>query len=450
KYGGLKALRFEATGFFRVHHDGKRWWFVDPEGYAFLSAGVCCISPNQSGVYTDMEDLLTWLPPRDGAYGSIYEDGRYKRIDYFRANQMRVYGTEYLEKWEETTPRMLKQWRFNTVANWSDRNIQEKSGLPYLKHLHGLPSMKTMLYRDFQDVFSPEFRSLCREYASQLIPDKDNPLIIGYFLGNEPHWAFGDNDIAYEMFATTQPSYSKLRFIARLKEKYRQTDAFNAAWNMSLGSIDELLMQTFKRYPSPQAEKDFREFTVALIEEWVRVQCEETRKADPNHLNLGTRYAFISSETMMKMGRYFDVFSLNAYTAPFAPPTDELSRLCGKPVLITEWHFGCGTDGGLPTSGLQTTVSQKERAAAYRNFAENGFARPEIIGFHWFQWTDQNILGRGDGENFNIGFLDACSLPYPELTEAARLTHERMYDIARGKVKPYYYKLSEVPDLNDL
>ena len=450
RYGGLKALKFDATGFFRVHHDGKRWWFVDPEGYAFLSSGICCITPSQSGVYTDMEDLLTWLPDPQGSYGSIYENGHMKRIDYFKANQIRVYGEKWLEKWEETTPKMLKAWRFNTIANWSDQNIQEKGGLPYLRHLHGLPNTSTMLYRDFHDVFSPEFREIARKYASQLIPDKDNPLIIGYFLGNEPHWAFGDNDIAYEMFATTQSSYTKIEFISRLKKKYANVDAFNIAWKLSLRSIDELAMQTFKSYPSEKAEIDFHEFTTAMIEEWVSVQCEETRKADPNHLNLGTRYAFISSETMMKMGRYFDVFSLNAYTAPFPPSTEELSKLSGKPILITEWHFGCSTDGGLPTSGLQTNVSQKERAAAYRVFAENGFARPEIIGFHWFQWADQNILGRGDGENFNIGFLDACSLPYPELTEAARQTHENMYDIARGKKKPYIYKFSPVPSLPDI
>ncbi|MDR1403571.1 MAG: hypothetical protein LBJ60_07730 [Tannerellaceae bacterium] len=450
RYGGLKALRFEATGFFRVQHDGRRWWFVDPEGCAFLSAGICCITPSQSGVYTDMEDLLTWTPDAQGPYGSIYEGGRTKRIDYFKANQMRAYGDAWLEKWEETTPNMLKAWRFNTVANWSDRNIQEKSGLPYLRHLHGLPNTATMLYRDFHDVFSPEFSQIAQEYAAQLIPDKDNPLIIGYFLGNEPHWAFGDNDIAYEMFATSQPSYAKLEFVGRLKEKYQRVEAFNNAWKLSLRSIDELLMETFKRYPSEEAAKDFREFTDAMIEEWVSVQCRETKKADPNHLNLGTRYAFVSSEALMKMGRYFDVFSLNAYTAPFPPPTRELSERCGKPVLITEWHFGCGTEGGLPTSGLQTTVSQKERAAAYRVFAENGFARPEIIGFHWFQWADQNILGRGDGENFNIGFLDACSLPYPELTEAARLTHEAMYDIARGKKKPCTCTFSAVPVLPDI
>ena len=46
RYGGWKGRKFNSTGFFRVHHDGKRWWLVDPDGYAFLSAGVDCIGDN--------------------------------------------------------------------------------------------------------------------------------------------------------------------------------------------------------------------------------------------------------------------------------------------------------------------------------------------------------------------------------------------------------------------
>ena len=37
-YGGWKELRFESTGFFHMHFDGQGWWFVDPEGFAFLAS----------------------------------------------------------------------------------------------------------------------------------------------------------------------------------------------------------------------------------------------------------------------------------------------------------------------------------------------------------------------------------------------------------------------------
>jgi hypothetical protein len=41
RWGGWKEKKFgEGTGFFRTHYDGRRWWLVDPGGYAFWSAGL--------------------------------------------------------------------------------------------------------------------------------------------------------------------------------------------------------------------------------------------------------------------------------------------------------------------------------------------------------------------------------------------------------------------------
>jgi hypothetical protein len=39
-YGGLKAVRFEPSGFFRVGRSEGRWWFVTPQGSGFLSFGM--------------------------------------------------------------------------------------------------------------------------------------------------------------------------------------------------------------------------------------------------------------------------------------------------------------------------------------------------------------------------------------------------------------------------
>ena len=40
RFGGWTGKQFGATGFFRTEHDGNRWWFVTPEGNAFISLGV--------------------------------------------------------------------------------------------------------------------------------------------------------------------------------------------------------------------------------------------------------------------------------------------------------------------------------------------------------------------------------------------------------------------------
>ncbi|MGC9469442.1 MAG: hypothetical protein ACP5HS_12675 [Anaerolineae bacterium] len=37
QWGGWLGHRVEATGFFRTHHDGARWWLVDPHGFLWIA-----------------------------------------------------------------------------------------------------------------------------------------------------------------------------------------------------------------------------------------------------------------------------------------------------------------------------------------------------------------------------------------------------------------------------
>lgn len=46
---------------------------------------------------------------------------------------------------------------------------------------------------------------------------------------------------------------------------------------------------------------------------------------------------------------------------------------------------------------------------------------------HWFQYEDQPLTGRGDGENYQIGFVDVCDRPYPQIVAACRDIGRRMY-----------------------
>jgi hypothetical protein len=45
-----------------------------------------------------------------------------------------------------------------------------------------------------------------------------------------------------------------------------------------------------------------------------------------------------------------------------------------------------------------------------------------------------------DGENYNIGLIDVTDQPYPELVEALRVTHKRLFDVHSGKVPPFNEK----------
>jgi len=68
---------------------------------------------------------------------------------------------------------------------------------------------------------------------------------------------------------------------------------------------------------------------------------------------------------------------------------------------------------------------------------EDAAAKPWCVGVHYFTLYDQSALGRFDGENYNIGFVDTCHRPYEPLVEAARESHERLYRLASGEAEPF-------------
>ncbi|MFW6290216.1 MAG: beta-galactosidase [Mariniphaga sp.] len=449
KYGGWKEKRFNATGFFRTHHDGNRWWLVDPEGYAFVSVGVDCIRSNASGTVSGQEDLFKTLPPKnDPLYKEAYSKrGEMEMVDFYQANLMRTFGETWRENWETITSGQIREFRLNTIANWSDMDYARKSKIPYVLPLSDFPSTQVKLFRDFPDVYADEYAENAVKYAAQLTQYKDDPYLIGYFLRNEPHWAFGAHDIAFEMFASTQASESKRRFSQWLSMRYRDTAAFNEAWAMNIKNFEELAEYVFEEYPSEKAKEDFWQFSEVLVKRYVDVPCDEVEKVDPDHLNLGMRYAWISSGLLYKAGDRFDVFSINGYGNPGPPNTAEIARISGKPVMIGEFHFGA-TDRGLPATGIQGALSQEERGKAYRYYLEQGLARPELIGIHYFQWLDQPVFGRFDGENYNIGFMDICNRPYKELTDAAIKSHSVIYEVANGEKAPFDEKIERIPSIH--
>jgi hypothetical protein len=97
RYGGWKAKQFKATGFFRTENDGRRWWLVDPEGYAFLSVGVDCMRSTSSGPVKGIEDLFEWLPERgDQRFAeSVSGNEAGKNMDFYKSNLIRVFGSDW-------------------------------------------------------------------------------------------------------------------------------------------------------------------------------------------------------------------------------------------------------------------------------------------------------------------------------------------------------------------
>jgi len=118
------------------------------------------------------------------------------------------------------------------------------------------------------------------------------------------------------------------------------------------------------------------------------------------------------------------VVSFNRYEPSVA--NLRLPQGVDRPVVIGEFHFGA-LDRGMFHTGLVPTSNQAERAAAYVAYVRSALANPLIVGTHWFQFGDQATTGRGDGENYQIGFVDICDTPYQETIQAARQVGYQLY-----------------------
>jgi hypothetical protein len=195
------------------------------------------------------------------------------------------------------------------------------------------------------------------------------------------------------------------------------------------------------------ALKDLEAFSEIMVDRFFKVLTDACRKADSNHMNLGARYHTVPPSWAQKGMKYFDVFSMNCYREKI--PYNEVKQIheiLNLPVMIGEFHFGA-LDAGLPATGIGHVKDQEDRGKAYRVYVEDAAANPWCVGTHYFTLYDQSALGRGDGENYNIGFLDVCNQPYGALISAARQTHEKLYEIASGKVKPYRDAPAYLPKL---
>jgi len=162
----------------------------------------------------------------------------------------------------------------------------------------------------------------------------------------------------------------------------------------------------------------------AVSEDYYRICSQEMKAILPGVLYLGSRIHMGPEAVWRSAGKYCDVISWNHYEYAIADLA--LPAEIDKPVMLTEFHYGA-LDRGLPHQGLRTAFNQKQRTRLFGGMVDQCLAHPKLVGAHWFQWSDQIYTGRGDGENYQIGFLDIADRPYPEMVATARAVSARLY-----------------------
>lgn len=456
--GGWREKVFTATGYFRTEHDGERWWLVDPYGFAFYSIGIDCVRPGEYSRVDGIEKLFAWLPAASGKYADAWrengptswDNGSSVRKKYFSfaiANLIRVFGEKWQESWAEITRTRLKHWSFNTVGNWSSLEFAEWSQLPYVLPLQGFPGTKKKVFRDFPDVFAEEYASNAKEFANQLVGLEQDRNLIGYFLCNEPQWAFVDGiNLAVELLGSEEQFASREALIQFLSEKYDgDVTRLNAMWHLHLSEFTDLRRPIAREcLKSGQAAADLEEFSRIMIERYVAVPSQAAKAVDPHHLNLGMRWGTVDNKSLAAGSKYIDVFSFNCYQMD---PTEQIAKvgeLTGLPVLIGEFHFGA-LDRGLLATGLQAVEGQAERGKAYRYYVEQAAASPWCVGTHYFTLNDQPVLGSFDGENYQIGLVDCCQRPYEEFVTEVSAANAGLYEVVSGHRTPTAEQAKEIP-----
>ena len=443
--GWQEGPQLEATGWFRVEKVNGRWWFVTPEGHLFLSIGVNCVHYGDSTFIEGRDDWFAGLPDADGSLGNFWGsvsgvhsmaeaiNDKGRTFNHYGCNLKRKYGEDYIAEARNMAYNRLHAWGFTTIGNWSDGDVQTLSPMPFTvtggsgnaRALEGSAGY----WGKMKDVFDPAFVENTNISIAQVAADyRDNPKVVGFFVDNEMSWS----GIALAALQSPADQPAREVFIALLQEQYKDIATLNEAWKSNAADWATLQMPTV---PNHQCRDDCVTFEYRFARRYFETVAGALRQHAPNHLYLGCRFTpvYAPEPAVRACAEVVDVVSYNMYSRKIA--SDQYCDF-GKPVIFGEFHFGA-TDRGMFHPGLQTTADQNERAASYATYIESLALHPAAIGAHWFKYSDQPTTGRTlDGENYNIGLVTIADEPYPELIDAAKGIHQRMYSLRYNTPAP--------------
>jgi hypothetical protein len=424
-WGGTHTGGFDAGGYFRVAERDGIFWLVDPDGGRFLSKGV-------NTVRFDQDHVLDT-----------------PRAPYAEACT-RKYGSE--AAWRAAAGARLANWGFNTLGCWSDESVADAgpSRFAVAPNLDlGMSFAWAKEYaQSFPDVFDANFDRHAQSRAHEVCAARaDDQKILGWFIDNELRWGSdwrGADELLTLFLGLRARAPGRRATVDWLRARYRDFQGFNTIWRTPAQSWETLdllnqIAPPYTRFPVYQrdakqehaanhADAARAEFFTAcdafaglVGQRYFETACAAIKAADPNHLILGSRFAYVPPPGVVEAAaRHCDVISVNCYDLDARPVIDAYSDT-DKPCLIGEFSFR-SADSGLPnTNGAGPLVpTQVERAAAYRRYAAAALSQPAIVGCHWFEHADQPAEGRFDGENSNFGIVSINDEVYEELTQTMK------------------------------
>ncbi len=378
------------------------WWLVDPLGKPFFSRGVCCVNP-----------------------GIEFKDYTLKNPGYAAWHHF----AEPMQ-WAEASMDSLRSWGFTTIGGWSSVDIflrSPKMTMPFTVVLH----MGAQAGAPWCDMWDESVINRMEELAKNaILPVKDSPFLIGYYTDNEIGWW---NATLMKMTWEHKPtSGARSRLLQLIRFEYRDdwqslSRDFEADGAMSFADLEKGGRLYLR--PGSRGVVFVNKFIRLIAERYYDLCRQIIRKYNPHSLILGDRYqAFYYSEVARAAAPYVDAISTNfnanwndGTAVRYYLPT--LHQLTQKPIMVGEYYLAAmeNRSGNQNNSSQFPLVqTQAERVHGFETTARYLCQTPSVIGADWFQFYDEPMFGRDDGENFNMGLIDIYGKPYEGLTQASR------------------------------
>ncbi|MBO7685351.1 MAG: hypothetical protein J6V72_03145, partial [Kiritimatiellae bacterium] len=419
RFGGwAKGPQLKATGRFRTEKVNGKWWLVDPDGHLFFSQGVNCAWEQAATGVTGRESYFEKLPPREGetrqfwtrvtkpALRNYYDDPAHVPFWAFSFTSYDLwlkYGEGWRIKNAEMSHRRMKSWGINTYTAGSIPGFEKlPRRIPFVA---GFSTKSRPIvgvdgyWGKLNDPFAPEFEKNCIESAKRTGAWGTNEWCIGWTVDNERSWGYDGAVLARGVLNSPEDQPARVALMKILAEKGMTTNT--------------VTREVLRQMGEAVAEKYYSTVRAAI------------KGISPDILYLGDRNDKRNPEVFRAAARNCDVVTVNVYDripSVGLPPDAE-----DKPLLVTEFHFGC-YDTGYFYASLVPVKDQKARAESYLKYLRSAVDNPAYVGAHWFCWRDCPITGqRGEGANAQCGLVSITDVPYTELVKAIRTVSREMY-----------------------
>ncbi|MEM9157416.1 MAG: hypothetical protein AAGB46_00095 [Verrucomicrobiota bacterium] len=427
QYGGFMDIKGEKTGFFHTEKIDGRWWLVTPEGNAFWGIGMS-------------HPVTGWT---EGAVTFVYNGDQ--------------------EAWFKDTVKRMKDLGYNCVwsgpycperarSGFIDKRLAEKvfkdAEIPYgypvalIKHAVELePGEKR------PDVFSNEYKKFVQgEVEQHVIPNKDDPWIIGYYYG------FGSFDrdwLWINDHLEKKGSPGRARLMSVLEDRYNgNISKLNQVYGTAFESFRALKNEGMISYPNwvtlskagrakipntPEGQRIFEDAEALLgeiVEKVHALAFTEIRKHDTNHMILGcyVKEATYTEKIWRRIDPYIDVLAPQHVSEVF--PIGPIVEALDKPAIISDQPYGnVYNNHNLVQRGAHGPVPDHvDRHLLYDLLTERISVDPDVTGANMCACLFDQSHWEKAYERGQPGFWTVDGEPRPHLIRTVQRSNSLLFE----------------------